>query len=270
MRIEEMVSQISTYLEQDPTVVREKLEREIFNKGISVAEAWNGADPQTASEIAMFYRESDAFLYDLIVEHHTALRQGVRQRILDRLITHRARTVLDYGGGIGLDAIAMFRAGLSVTYFEVEGKTAHFAERLFLRENCGIRVCYSTDDLARHSFDAVVCIEVLEHVQDPLSVVAQLHSYLADGGTALVSASFGSHQGRYPSHLQSNAKYAGKLARMMESVGFGLTFRFPDEKPLEFTKVDRGLRSWYLRWKRRWTVGQALFSRGLPYIRRLY
>jgi SAM-dependent methyltransferase len=267
--IQSLVNDLSTFLGVAPESVLDKLEREIFNKGITVAEAWRAADPKTAEEVTAFYQTTDAYLYDLLVDHHGSFRRLVRDRILQRLAHQRAKRVLDYGGGVGLDAMAMCQAGMEVTYFELESVTSRFAAWMFARSGCRIEVISSPVAIASGAYDGAVCIEVLEHVPDPPAVIADLHRSLRLGGIALVSESFGDVGGLYPSHLPSNRRFAGRIGAMMEKHGFALTQRPPDEKPLEFVKMKGGAQFHYLQWKRRLEVGRDLVRRAFAYAGKL-
>lgn len=51
-------------------------------------------------------------------------------------------------------------------------------------------ICEHNSSLADSSFDIVVCTEVLEHVSNPFSAVAEIHRLLKPGGVAYLSAPF--------------------------------------------------------------------------------
>ncbi len=270
MLIEKMVSTISEFLQQSPHIVQDKLEREIFNRGITVAEAWRQFNPTTPDEITEFYKTTDAYLYDLLVEHYRFERRAVRERVVERLNFHQTNTILDYGGGIGLDAIELSKAGLSVTYFELEGVTAQFAKWLFERENQDIYVIHDINQIPNEFFDSVVCIEVLEHVSDPMRAIQDIHHCLKMGGIALITESFSLVNDKYPSHLPSNQKFAGKIFTIMEQKGFLLSLRMKNDKPIEFIKVKKDMKFRYLQWKRRVSFASELLRKGWLKTKSLY
>jgi len=260
--IEEIVKAISKFLKEDPHVVYEKIEREIFDKGVTVAEAWQRFAPKTPEEIAEFYKRTDAYLYDLLIDHRGTYRREVRRRILERLELHNCKRVLDYGGGVGLDSIAMCKVGLAVTFFELDGVTAQFAKGLFEKEKCSIYVTHNIEEIPPDFFDSVICIEVLEHVPDPVRVIQDIFRCLKMGGIALITESFEQTNDRYRSHLSTNKRFVGKIFKMMERQGFALTARWPDNKPLEFRKMNPGMRFRYLHWKRRVALLTELLHKG--------
>ena len=103
----------------------------------------------------------------------------------------RGARVLDVGCGAGLLSEAMAREGASVTALDLAPELIDVA-KLHLLES-GLQVDYrlvSVEDLATESagsFDAITCMEMLEHVPDPGSVLRACASLLRPGGKLFVS-----------------------------------------------------------------------------------
>ncbi len=100
--------------------------------------------------------------------------------------------VLDVGCGGGLLAEAMTAEGANVTGIDLAHE-ALLVARLHALEN-GLAIDYretSAEDLARGgaagSFDVVTCLEMLEHVPDPASVVAACARLVKPGGHVFFS-----------------------------------------------------------------------------------
>jgi SAM-dependent methyltransferase len=103
-----------------------------------------------------------------------------------------ARRVLDIGCAFGFGTRRLVRPGRTVVGIEVSAAYVRRAVRagggpLYLR---GLGAPLPFRDGA---FDAVVCLDVLEHVPDEAAVVAEIARVLRPGGTLIVSVP---HRGR--------------------------------------------------------------------------
>jgi 2-polyprenyl-6-hydroxyphenyl methylase/3-demethylubiquinone-9 3-methyltransferase len=101
------------------------------------------------------------------------------------------KMVVDVGCGGGILAESLARKGGRVTGIDVAPRVLATA-RLHLHES-GLDVDYrqlTVEDLAQESpqaFDVVTCMEMLEHVPDPLSIIRSIHDLLKPGGQAFFS-----------------------------------------------------------------------------------
>ena len=99
--------------------------------------------------------------------------------------------VLDVGCGGGLLSEAMAAAGAEVTGIDLSQQLIDIA-KLHLLES-GLKVDYrliAVEDLADDmpgKFDAITCMEMLEHVPDPHSILSACHGLLKPGGRLFLS-----------------------------------------------------------------------------------
>ncbi|WP_108798764.1 bifunctional 2-polyprenyl-6-hydroxyphenol methylase/3-demethylubiquinol 3-O-methyltransferase UbiG, partial [Xanthomonas fragariae] len=99
--------------------------------------------------------------------------------------------VLDVGCGGGLLSESMARVGAQVTAIDLAPELVKVA-RLHCLES-GVQVDYrvqSVEDLSIEQpggFDAVTCMEMLEHVPDPIAIIRACASLLKPGGKLFLS-----------------------------------------------------------------------------------
>lgn len=111
--------------------------------------------------------------------------------VLRLMDSHLGETVLDAGAGIGTYSAALLETGRTVTALE---PVAAYAERIAARFAGDSRLtCLQADlgdptlpsSLGRR-FDSVLCVNVLEHIEDDLTALKNIRLALEPGGTAAI------------------------------------------------------------------------------------
>ena len=111
---------------------------------------------------------------------------------IDGLAGLSGKNVLDVGCGGGILSDSMARKGAQVTGIDLSVKALKVAQ-LHAMEACTANVNYrevSAEALAQElpgSFDVVTCMEMLEHVPDPASVVRACSTLVKPGGWVFFS-----------------------------------------------------------------------------------
>ena len=248
------LQQMSRLIADASGVSVEEAERRLLDEqarpGTAVAKdfAIHGGPRYTPGQaMDAFYGTTDAFLYELAVWNRNRLKHGMRKWIARHLrkvadVTDRpALDVLSIGDGMGFDCLYWAQQGHQVTYFELPGHGPRFATKLF--EGADVNIPMLTDPGAIPSgrFDAVTCLDVLEHVPDVPGMVKTLASYLRPGGVLYVSAPYFLILPWYPTHLRQNRKYSASL-RLYREAGLTLIGGRPGWDPIVLQKPGDGFR----------------------------
>ena len=115
----------------------------------------------------------------------------LRLNYIDKAVSLKGKTVLDVGCGGGILSESMASIGAIVTGIDLGEKALKVAQLHSLES--GIAVDYqlvSAEDLAEKQstcFDVVTCLEMLEHVPNPASVVAACAKLVKPGGHVFFS-----------------------------------------------------------------------------------
>jgi SAM-dependent methyltransferase len=173
-------------------------------------------DPTDEREVTRFYNESKTELFDLARWH---AEDTIHYRTLvcaDIAARRPGRAYLDYGSGIGSDALVFASAGFDVTLADISSPLLAFAK--WRCERRGFRV--QTVDLKRESppparFDAVVCFDVLEHIHRPLRTLDRIQRAMRPGALLFLHAPFGEDPDR-PMHVV----HTDVITPRMRTVGF--------------------------------------------------
>lgn len=115
---------------------------------------------------------------------------GARPDVI-KLIDLKPATVLDIGCGAGLTALHLKRRYPDVVIVGVEPNpelAALARQHMNVVFESGVEDAATRADLEHLGpFDIVLCADVLEHLVDPVSVLATLSTFLSEGGKVITS-----------------------------------------------------------------------------------
>jgi SAM-dependent methyltransferase len=163
----------------------------------------------------------------------------------DTIRPYVGERVLEIGAGIGNLTRALIPRRKKYVATDIDSEhLARLATRFQHRPNLLIRYC----DLARPSdfeefpedMDSVVCLNVLEHVEDDMQGLRNIHSVLRSGGRAIILVPHGQDIfGTLDVALGHYRRYSHEeLWKKMEQAGFRV------ERILDFNRISRP--PWYV------------------------
>jgi len=133
-----------------------------------LAEDWRRCEPRSEAEILDWYRQAQGYLYDLTAWHQRPERRQWTEQLLRYAERLGARTILDYGCGIGEDGLALLEAGYEVTFADLECPALDYLRWRLRRHGMDAEVVTLRTGLdLRGCWDLGLCLDVLEHVPQP-------------------------------------------------------------------------------------------------------
>jgi 2-polyprenyl-3-methyl-5-hydroxy-6-metoxy-1,4-benzoquinol methylase len=172
------------------------------------AERWKSELPDKVGTkgLASFYNRDLLEAYELSYWHGGGLGElptSYAGAALS-LKTMGARTVLDYGSGIGSGAIVLSHMGLQTDIADVsEPLLAYASWRLRKRGRSFTAYNLLNTPPPLRSYDAICCFDVLEHTENPKEVIDRLARALRPGGSILCNFVGDDGTGGHPMHIHA-------------------------------------------------------------------
>ena len=185
---------------------------------------WNKLQPQDELKRTEWYGNSDAYLYKLVEWHRTDERRAHEDEIIEALKNIEGRRILDFGGGIGQTVINLARSGNSICYRDVPGRCQEFAK--WRSQKKKLNIGFDNSNLLSGVYSAIICIDVLEHIESPFKLVKSFHDIHLEGNGLLVlevnftkGMGIGDTEG-YGEHLKENMQYQSNWKELVKQIGF--------------------------------------------------
>lgn len=211
---------------------------ELTRVELPVSKAWHvfQPDPGDQSSLERFYSETDAFVFDGIANHASPPTMATLGEIVRICLHFGLLNVLDWGAGVGTLTILLNKYGIKAHHVDLPGKTLEFARWRYALRSMDVSVTSLPFQFEKESVDGIVCLEVVEHVKDPLEMLKDLHRIIKPNGILICSESCAQLQ--YASHLRANASLsAAALIKEMRSIGFELISEFSRMHPKTFRRI---------------------------------
>lgn len=141
-----------------------------------------------SADIGSFQQHGSAF-WDVQGPYRTLHQiNPARLQFVERFVVLSGLRVLDVGCGGGILSEALAERGASVLGIDLAESALQAAETHRAGQAVEYRLESSREVAARgERFDAVTCMEMLEHVADPTAVLRDIHAVLKPGGWAFFS-----------------------------------------------------------------------------------
>ncbi len=184
-------------------LAEDDVRRRLADGTTSFSEEWRAcvADASDERAVTQFYNDSKTEVFDLANWHATDTIHARAIVCADIASGRPGRRYLDYGSGIGSDALVFAAAGFDVTIADVAEPLLAFARWRCERRGVRVRtIDLKRRPLPRRAFDVAVCFDVLEHVHRPLRTLDAIGRSLSPGSLLFVHAPYGEDADR-PMHV---------------------------------------------------------------------
>jgi 2-polyprenyl-3-methyl-5-hydroxy-6-metoxy-1,4-benzoquinol methylase len=212
---------------------------------------WEALPRTTPQAIEDFYRTTRSYLFEHVWWHATDPHENaVNVALLDYARSLRAHTYLDFGAGVGANAILFAQHGFKVTLADLSPPMLDFARwRLERRQLKADLIDLNRQSLPREQFEFATAVDVLEHLVDPATALETLSAALVAGGTLAFNFRAGSDPLR-PMHILATG---APIFRALRSCGLRTTHSGTSELEAElqargFHCVKRSAQSRVLNW----------------------
>ena len=180
--------------------------------------AWEKKGPMTEERIVGFYKQTLAYIWDLGAWHLWDLSKRQSDlAMVKQMKDLNAKNILDFGGGVGLNAMMMARAGLDVTLADLDSKTLDFGK--FRAERHGVKMKFWKTDVEPMppdaKYDVILCLDVLEHLPPKVlkDTVDKLIQLKTPKTTIIIHAPFGK-TATHPMHLDETEETKQQIERL--------------------------------------------------------
>ncbi len=202
----------------------DEVERRVESSATDFPEEWQRlvADPRDSEQVVRFYNESRTELFEQIAWHAADSIHHRSAVCADLVSPLPGRDFLDYGSGIGSNALVFGLAGFNVTLADVADPLRNFARWRCERRGIAVRTIDLKHDAPEpRRYDVITCFDVLEHVPDPMAALRSIRDALRPGGIFFVYAPFG-HDPDRPQHIVHD----DAVLRRVRSLGFARKYEW--------------------------------------------
>jgi len=214
---DEYVEDVMAFAHSTREQVRERMKR----GSAPLKDEWNAWEKQgamTPERITAFYKQTTNYIYELAEWHlFVPSKRESDLALFDDMRAKRPRNILDFGGGVGLLAIPLARAGHDVTLADLDSTTLRFA--MFRAERHGVRMKIWKSDIEPappdSKYDVIMCMDVLEHLPKDIlhDVVDKLVKLKHAKTEIIISAPFG-RTAVHPMHMDLSEDTKEQIARL--------------------------------------------------------
>ncbi len=179
---------------------------------------WEAAPRRTPEQIKDFYRSTRSYIFEHVWWHATDVEtNSANVEILRYAMSREAHAYLDFGSGVGANAILFAHHGFQVTLADISTPMLEFARwRLQRRGMKATLIDLNQQALPHGQFDFATAVDVLEHLPRPKDELKQISLAMKEGGVLVFNCRVG-EEDDHPMHV---LKTANPVRQVLRACGF--------------------------------------------------
>ena len=226
-KFEEFAQHISEFFDEDIEEVKRKM-----TLGFRLSrDAWNEKNPQSDEEKKEWYKTNKTYIFDLGEWHSMPNKRARDNHIFNAFKSEHEKgnfqAILDYGCGIGENAIELAEAGIKVVAADLDSTSMEFAKFRAKKKGLEDKITFvpldapfegeptGKDWLRKRKFDAAICFDVLEHLPSTEEIKKTATLLLMSSKHVFATISMYNEGGAYPMHLEDD----GKIIPWLQNAG---------------------------------------------------
>lgn len=139
---------------------------EYLDSSCALITQWRERSPQTLQEREWFFRQTPYYLSNLVVWHESGHRPPYVAEALPLLQYFQARTICDFGCGIGSDGLKFLDAGYQVLFCEFDNPSSRFLRWRLQQRHLPAPWIEPVELPLTGSFDTLWAMDVFDHLPD--------------------------------------------------------------------------------------------------------
>jgi 2-polyprenyl-3-methyl-5-hydroxy-6-metoxy-1,4-benzoquinol methylase len=160
------------------------------------------------ARIKEFYKQTTNYIYELGEWHlNDQLKRVSDNQMITNLKEMKPKNILDFGGGVGMVAIPLARAGFDVTLADLDGTSLAFAASRAKRHEDKLKIWkVDVEPMPLDAkYDVILALDVLEHLppKEMKEAVDKLVRLKHKDTKVIMSAPFG-RTATHPMHLDAD------------------------------------------------------------------